>query len=116
MTYQEKGSVSLVKFLLNNLKNDYAKQYEDMEDFVRWNLPEETALEWIDALGAVDILKKSNLFPDEFISLLYQIIENFDKAFDIPDNPVWTHEAMKTHPFWENMRSLAKQALDIVTL
>ncbi len=85
-----------------------------MEDFVRWNLPEETALEWIDALGAVDILKKSNLFPENFIALLYEIIDIFDKAFDIPDNPIWTHEAMKTHSFWENMRRLALQALKLV--
>ena len=42
------------KFILNLVKElakDYDVQYQQMEEFARWNLPEEIASEWIDIWG-----------------------------------------------------------------
>ena len=42
------------------------------------------------------------------------ISDNFDKAFRLEQKEyevIWSHESMKNHPFWENQRNLAKQAL-----
>ena len=105
------------KFILNlakELELDYDVQYEHMEDFARWNLPEETALEWIDAEGMVEILECGKCISKEAVDLLREIINSFDLAFEKTDNPVLTHEAMKKSDFWDMQRQNAKKLICIM--
>ena len=91
---------------------DYDVQYQHMEEFARWNLPEEIALEWIDAEGMVDVLECGKCIPKETIDVLREIMNAFIPEFEKTDNPVWTHEAMKKSDFWNMQRLNARKALD----
>ena len=68
----------LVVMVLKNLRKElkllsepYEIQYEAMEDFARWNLPEETGLEWTDDFEAcfLPFLKDFPYVSEEAISL-----------------------------------------------
>lgn len=101
---------------LEVLSEPYEVQYEAMENFVRWNLPEETGLTWTDDFEAcfLPFLREFPNISEEAISLLLEISKNFDGAFMLEQKElevIWSHESMKNHPFWENQRNLAKQAL-----
>ena len=48
-----------------------------MEEFARWNLPEEIALEWIDAEGIVDVLECKKCISKETVDVLREIINAF---------------------------------------
>ncbi|MDO4398081.1 MAG: hypothetical protein Q4C21_06685 [Oscillospiraceae bacterium] len=103
------------KFILNLVKElaqDYDVQYQHMEEFARWNLPEEIALEWIDAEGMVDVLECGKCIPRETIDVLREIMNAFIPEFEKTDNSVWTHEAMKKSDFWNMQRLNARKALD----
>ena len=108
----ERNCYIFIQRLTEELAQDYDIQYENMETFVRWNLPEEIALEWIDAEGMIDILECGKCIPKETADMLKGIITEFVLAFEIPNNPVWTHEAMKTGSFWGRQRSNARKLLD----
>ncbi len=102
-------------FILNlakELAQDYDVQYQHMEEFARWNLPEEIALEWIDAEGMVDILERGKCIPKETVEMLREIMSAFILEFEKVDNPVWTHEAMKRSAFWNMQRLNARKVLD----
>ena len=104
---------------LKLLSEPYEVQYEAMEDFARWNLPEETGSTWTDEFEAC-VLPFLNDFPnvsEEVISLLEKISNNFCEAFKLEQKEyeiIWSHESMKNNSFWENQRNLAKQALDLL--
>ena len=103
------------KFILNlakELAQDYDVQYQHMEEFARWNLPEEIALEWIDAKGMVDVLECKKCIPKETLDLLREIMNEFILDFEKIDNSVWTHEAMEKSAFWNMQRLNARKALD----
>ena len=103
------------KFVLNlakELAQDYDVQYQHMEEFARWNLPEEIALEWIDAEGMVDVLEYGNYISKETADVLRKIMSAFILEFEKIDNPVWTHEAMKRSAFWNMQRLNARKVLD----
>ena len=90
------------KFILNLVKElaqDYDVQYQHMEEFARWNLPEEIALEWIDAEGMLDVLERGKCIPKEKIDMLREIMNAFILEFEKNDNSVGTHEAMKKSAF-----------------
>lgn len=110
----EKGCYSFIKKLTQELTQDYEIQYYNMEEFVRWNLPDEIALEWIDAEGMIEILEKGNCLSDELLKLLKLIISNFNSAFEQEDYCVYTHDAMKSSDFWNEQRRIATKALDIM--
>ena len=103
------------KFILNLVKElaqDYDVQYQHMEEFARWNLPEETALEWIDAEGMVDVLERGKCIPKEIVDALRKIMNAFVLEFEKTDNPVWTQEAMGKSAFWNMQRLNARRVLD----
>jgi len=103
------------KFILNlskELAQDYDTQHQHMEEFARWNLPEEIALEWIDSEGMVDVLEFGKCIPTETVNVLREIISAFILEFETIDNPVWTHEAMKRSDFWNMQRLNARKVLD----
>ena len=85
---------------------------EHMEEFARWNLPEEIALEWIDTEGMVDVLEHGKCISKETVDVLREIRSAFILEFEKIDNPVWTHEAMKRSTFWNMQRLNARKVLD----
>lgn len=99
--------------LATELAADYETQFQSMEEFVRWNLPEEIALEWLDAEGMIQILKNADLPPKDELEILELIIYNFNRAFDESLCHVWTHAAMQSDDFWQQQRKLAQQILTI---
>lgn len=101
-----------IQNLAGELAQDYDIQYQHMEEFARWNLPEEIALEWIDAEGMINVLECGKCISKESADVLRGIISAFVLEFEKSDNPVWTHEAMKTSAFWEMQRLNAKKVLD----
>ncbi len=99
--------------LARELSWEYKEQYNNMESFARWNLPEEIGLEWE---GAELIIKKAEdeeMFSKEAMSTINEIFNNFDSAFDDMTSEVWTHRAMQVHPFWMKQRELAKKVLSL---
>ena len=103
------------KFILNLVKElaqDYDVRYQQMEEFARWNLPEEIALEWIDAEGMVDVLECGKCIPRKTVDALREIMRAFILELEKIDNPVWTHEAMKSSTFWNTQRQNARKLLD----
>lgn len=108
----EKSCYMFVLNLAKNLAQDYDTQYQHMEEFARWNLPEELALEWIDTEETVNVLESAKYISKETVDVLREIIRAFILEFEKIDNPVWTHEAMKTSSFWDIQRLNARKVLD----
>lgn len=106
--------INCYSFLINltiELAADFETQFEAMEEFARWNLPEEIALEWLDAEGMVQILKEANFRSRKELDIFELIIGNFNRAFDEPASHIWTYAAMQNDNFWLQQRTLAKQLL-----
>lgn len=102
-----------------NLAFSYDDQLRNMEDFARWNLPDEIGLEWIDARDTrkISILHKSCVVPYDAIALLNQIVQRFDNAFDLPEaerDKVYSHEAMQNNAFWDIQRQDAHTLIPIL--
>ena len=96
---------------------DYEKQYNEMECFARWDLPEEIGMEWIDATGIITSKALSQIISIESVHLLTKILGNFERAFaDSEEKGIWTVEAMSKHPFWIEQRTLARQFLNSVMI
>ena len=108
-----KNYIDRVTELAEELSKDYKEQYEAMEDFARWNLPDETGLIWIDYEYIIRSDTLRELLGNEKVSILVEILDNFDHAFESqPD--VWTHQAMQTNEFWSKQRNLAKRFLALL--
>ncbi len=108
-----KNYIDRVTELAEELSKDYKEQYEAMEDFARWNLPDETGLIWIDYEYIIRSDTLRELLGNEKVSILVEILDNFDHAFESqPD--VWTHQAMQTNEFWSKQRNLAKKFLALL--
>ncbi len=105
-----------LKYMINAAKylaKGYDEQYDEMEWFARWDLPEEIGEEWIDAKGIICSPQLLKTIPHESLVLLLRILFNFENAFTNPAMiDVWSNEAMKTHKFWEEQRQLAKSFLE----
>ena len=112
MNDYEKNCYTFIRNLAEELAQDYDIQYQHMEEFVRWNLPEEIALEWIDAEGMIDVLECGKCISEETIDILRGIISAFDLEFEKNNNLIWTHEAMKESAFWNMQRLNAKEVLN----
>lgn len=112
MNDYEKNCYIFIQNLAEELAQDYNIQYQHMEEFARWNLPEEIALEWIDAEGMINVLECGKCISKESADVLREIIGAFVLEFEKSDNPVWTHEAMKTSAFWDIQRLNARKLLD----
>ena len=111
MEIYEKNCYMFILNLAKELAQDYDIQYQHMEEFARWNLPEELALEWIDAEGMVILLEARKCISKETAEELHKIIRAFLLEFEKIENPVWTHEAMKVSDFWNTQRSNARKVL-----
>lgn len=112
MEEYEKKCYMFILNLAKELAEDYDTQYQHTEEFARWNLPEEIALEWIDAEGMVNVLESAKCISKETVDVLREIISAFILEFEKIDNPVWTHEAMRTSTFWNMQRSNARKVID----
>ena len=112
MNNYEKSCYTFIQNLIKELAQDYDVQYQHMEEFARWNLPEEIGQEWLDAEGMVRALEEGKCISLDFLNALKDIIFAFAIEFEKPNNPVWTHEAMKTSDFWKMQRTRAKRLLD----
>ena len=133
---------------LNSLKNNlkrlastYEEQNKNIEDFARWNLPDDIASDWENYEYFVDRLLAEKAISNQTAELFHKIVNNFisaypkitlaewnktcvefglDKVDEVPneairgqsyDEAIWTHEGLKTHLFWKEQRELAKQIL-----
>ena len=109
-----------LKYMINAaryLSMDYDEQYNEMDWFARWDLPEEIGLEWVDAKGIICSKELAQAISSESLQLLVKILNNFECAFESPmKTDVWTTDAMRTHPFWEEQRKLAKRFLITVNV
>ena len=105
---------SFILNLAKELSLPYDTQYQNMVDFARWNLPEEIALEWIDAEGMIKILEASGYLSDDALGILQTILRNFALKFQLQDNSSWTHDAMRNDTFWNKQRSLALEAVNLM--
>lgn len=105
-----------IEDLVKELSKDYSVQYQSMECFVRWNLPEEIGLEWIDAEEVIksDILQ--SVIPEKAYTILLNILANFDDAFDCMDSDIWTHKGMQDNAFWREQRTYAREFISIMNL
>lgn len=111
MNELEKNCYTFMLNLAKELAQDYDIQYQHMNEFARWNLPEEIALEWIDAEGMVDIWECGKCISKKSVDVLREIISAFNLEFEKSDNPVWTHESMKKSNFWNMQRLNARKIL-----
>ena len=112
MSDLERNCYNFILKLTQELALDFDAQYQHMEDFARWNLPEEIALEWIDAEGMIEILHKSQCITKDTFNILKTIVNRFVLEFEHPNNPIWTCESMKKSDFWNIQRSSAKEAYE----
>ena len=107
-----------LNFMINEaryLSKEYEEQYDEMEEFARWNLPEEIGLGWVDAKGIIYSKELAQAISDESLQMLKRILYNFENAFQDSDMAVvWSHDAMKLNEFWEEQRNIAKQFLDSI--
>ena len=95
------------------LSKDYEEQYRLTEDFARWNLPEEIALEWSDAEMMLHSQELADVLSGERLAILQMIFDRFEELLPQGETcGVWTHEAMRTHPFWLEQRALACKFLN----
>lgn len=107
--------VEYIISLVKTLSKDYDSILLETEPFVRWNLPEEIGMEWIDAfdMGILSSFMKIGSIPNTTKNLVLQIYNNFNDAFEIHCiQSVWTHESMKKSDFWDMQRALARAVLE----
>ena len=105
---------------LNELSLPYNEQYDDMEDFVRWNLPDEIGMGWIAVrdMEIINNLSKCRIVPEWVIEKLDQIVNRFDEAFSLPENEqaaIFTHKAMQESDFWRDMRNEALALIPVIS-
>jgi len=99
MNDYEKNCYIFIKNLSKELAQDFDTQYQSMESFARWNLPEEIALEWIDAEGIIKVLEDCCCVSKNILFLLRLILNRFVLEFKKQNNQVWTFDSMKTDVF-----------------
>ena len=107
--------INYVLDLVEALSLDYNEQYQGIEPFAKWNLPEEIGLEWIDAyeMGILTSVIESDVMPENCQKLLIKIYNDFNMAFDnLEYSEIWTHQAMESHPFWQKQREAARFILE----
>ncbi len=102
-----------------NLAAFYDVQLENMEDFARWNLPDEIGLGWIDARDTkrIKTLQESGVISYDVAEMLNQIVQRFEDAFDLPEaerDKVYSHEAMQGSAFWDTQRQAAQTLAPIL--
>ena len=114
MNDYEKNCYIFIKKLSKELAQDFDTQYQGMDSFARWNLPEEIALEWIDAEGIIKVLEDSCCVSKNILFLLRLILNRFVLEFKKQNNQVWTFDSMKTDVFWCEQRLIAQEVLNIL--
>lgn len=112
MNELERNCYNFLIELSKELAADFETQFLEMDDFARWNLPEEIALEWIDSEGMLQILKDGHCGLEDKMLIWEQIICNFNAAYDQQQSSVWTFRAMQEDIFWIKQRKLAQKALN----
>lgn len=113
------GALKSVYSLTCDLAAPYDVQLENMEDFARWNLPDELGLEWIDARDMRQIIRlhENCVIPCDAVEMLNQIVQRFEDAFHLPEaerDKVYSHEAMQGSAFWDTQRQAAQTLVPIL--
>lgn len=105
----EKNSLIYLKMILKRLSSPFEKQYAEIEDFAKYNLIDDILSDWDNYEQVVQCLVDSKLINKETEKKFTQLVGNFDTN---NQKIVWSLEGLKSHPFWEHQRQLAKQLLD----
>lgn len=103
------NSLNYLKMILKRLSLPFEKQYFEIEDFAKYNLVNDILSDWDNCELVVQSLIDLKLIDKEIAMKFFQLIENFDKN---NQKYVWSLDALKNDPFWEQQRQLAKHLLD----
>ena len=103
------NSLNYLKMILKRLSLPFEKQYFEMEDFAKYNLVNDILSDWDNCELVVQSLIDLKLIDKEIAMKFFQLIENFDKN---NQKYVWSLDALKNDPFWEQQRQLAKHLFD----
>jgi len=94
---------------LQLLASGYEIQVSSFPNFV--HVPDELALTYHDCL----LLASSRLEPGVIDGEQYARLTALDEFLDSPglDSEIWTLESLKTHTYWQDVRSLAAELLGL---
>jgi len=98
--------------LLQRLSSAYDKQNDKIEDFARWNLPNDIAEDWDNNIIEYFLkrLLDNGLITDVIAGKFNDIVDRFDQVSMgavLYDETIWTHEGLRAHSFWTEQRELA---------
>jgi hypothetical protein len=98
------------------LSSDFYKQSSMIEDFARWNLPNDIASDWDHY--EMFCMPIKDVINEKVEKLIIEIGSAFEKvSLGSPyfEEIIWTIEGLEYHPFWENQRKRAKALLAILS-
>ena len=108
-----------LKMILEELGAPYEVQNMNIEDYASWNLPCEIASSWDNIDYFIDSLLDSCIIDEQVAELLKQIRDNFHNVSikgNMYESDIWTHEALKSHMFWQQQRNLANETIRIISI
>lgn len=103
--------------LLNRLASPYEEQCKNIEKFAVWNLPEDIVSDWENYDYFLNRLLDSGIVDNKIAVKFQEIVKRFDQVStggELYDDKIWTHEALKNHPFWQEQRKLATILLNLL--
>lgn len=103
--------------LLNRLASPYEEQCKNIEGFALWNLPEDLVSDWENYDYYLNRLLNSGIIDKKIADMFQEIVKRFDQVSaggELYDVKIWTHEALKNHPFWLEQRKLAAKLLNLL--
>lgn len=103
--------------ILSRLAAPYEEQCKSIEAFALWNLPDDLASDWENYEYFLDRLLSCGMVDKEFAEKLEELIYLFDQVSvggELYDEKIWTHEALRNHPFWQEQRKLAATLLNLL--
>jgi len=114
---QESTLEQCFKYLQNNLRrlaSSYEVQNAEIEDFARWNLPDDIASDWCNHAYFTARLLEAGIINDATVSKFENIANAFLEASlggNLYEEIIWEHEGLQKHLFWELQRQRAKELL-----
>lgn len=111
MTTDDKQRIEYMLQEAKELALPYNDQLSNAEEFILWNLPDEIGLDWIAAreMEIINNLEQSKVLPQCTIDKMNYIVDQFENAFDVPMDEVFSHNAMKNSKFWAELREIATE-------
>jgi len=94
------------------LASNYETQVSSFPDFV--HVPDEVALIYSDCFLLADQIAECGLLNKPQLIKLRELDNALRKMSSKGNEEVWTCEALKTSPEWQNIRSLASDVLSIL--